>query len=125
MLDDVLLQLNRLLQRILTLDFLLQVGLLLLILLVAYALRGVARRQVERLQERLKRQGLVMEQLPWTMDLLVALSAAIFPLTVYVLGSVAVSYTHLPGRLSEVAGVGGGDFCGFQTVSTRRDVFAY
>ena len=49
MLDDVLLQLNRLLQRILTLDFLLQVGLLLLILLVASALRGVARRQVERL----------------------------------------------------------------------------
>jgi len=30
-----------------------------------------------------------MEQLPWTLDLLVALSAAIFPLTVWVLGSVA------------------------------------
>ena len=89
MLDDVLLQLNRLLQRVLALDFLLQAGILLLILLVAFALRGVARRQVEKLRERLKQRGLVMEQLPWTLDLLVALSAAIFPLTVWVLGSVA------------------------------------
>ena len=102
MLDDVLLQLNRLLQRVLTLDFLLQVGLLLLILLVAYALRGVARRQVERLQERLKRQGLVMEQLPWTLDLLVALSAAIFPLTVYVLGSVAAGALRAAERPADL-----------------------
>lgn len=89
MLDDILARLDQLLQRALTLDFLLQLGLLVLVLLVALALRGFARRQVERLQARLRRQGLVMSQLPWTLDLLVALSAAIFPLTVWVLGSVA------------------------------------
>ena len=40
MLDDVLLQLNRLLQRALTLDFLLQAGIVLLILLIAFAPRS-------------------------------------------------------------------------------------
>jgi len=102
MLDDILLQLNRLLQRALTLDFLLQVGLLLLILLVAYALRNVGRRQVERLQERLRRQGLVMAQLPWTLDLLVALSAAIFPLVVWVLGSLAAGVLRAAERPTDL-----------------------
>ena len=102
MLDDVLLQLNALLRRALTLEFLLQVGLLLLVLLVAYALRGVARRQVARLQERLKRQGLVMEQLPWTLDLLVALSAAIFPLVVWVLGSLAAGALRAAARPTDL-----------------------
>jgi small-conductance mechanosensitive channel len=102
MLDDVLIQLNALLQRALTLDFLLQVGILLLVLLVAYALRGVARRQMERLQERLKRQGLVMSQLPWTLDVLVALSAAIFPLVVWVLGSVAAGALRATARPTDL-----------------------
>lgn len=102
MLDDVLLQLNALLQRALTLDFLLQVGLFMLVLLVAYALRGVARRQVAKLQERLKRQGLVMEQLPWTLDLLVALSAVIFPLVVWVLGSVAAGALRAAARPTDL-----------------------
>ena len=102
MLDDILLQLNALLRRALTLEFLLQVGLLLLVLLVAYALRGVARRQVAKLQERLKRQGLVMEQLPWTLDLLVALSAAIFPLAVWVLGSLAAGMLRAAARPTDL-----------------------
>ena len=102
MLDDILLQLNRLLQRALTVDFLVQVGLLLLILLVAFALRGVARRQVERLRERLKRQGLVMEQLPWTLDVLVALSAALFPLVVWVLGSAASATLRVNARPTDL-----------------------
>ena len=91
MLDDVLAQINLWWQQIRTTNFLLQAGVLAVAVVVAFALRGVARRQVEKLQERLKRQGLVMEQLPWTLDLLVALSAAIFPLTVWILGSLAAA----------------------------------
>ncbi len=102
MLDDILARLDQLLQRVLTLDFLLQLGLLLLVLLVALALRGFARRQMERLQERLRRQGLVMAQLPWTLDLLVALSAAIFPLTAWALGSVAAGALRANARPTDL-----------------------
>ena len=98
MLDDVLAQLDLWWQQVRTTDFLLQAGALLAALLVAFALRGFARRQVAKLQERLKRQGLVMEQLPWTQDLLVALSAAIFPLTVWILGSLAAAALSANGR---------------------------
>ena len=87
MLNDLLTFLQDLQRRVLTVDFLLQIGIFLLILLVAYGLRKIIRKQVDKLQERLKQKGIVMEQFPWTVDLLVALGAAAFPLAVFLLGT--------------------------------------
>ncbi|HEY1409409.1 MAG TPA: mechanosensitive ion channel domain-containing protein [Promineifilum sp.] len=98
MLEDVLAFLRDLQQQLLRLDTLLQIGLFLLILLVAYVLRGLIRRQIDKLQERLKQRGIVMEQFPWTVDLIVALGAAVFPLIVWLAGSAAAGALTASGR---------------------------
>ena len=91
MLDDVLTFLQELPRRILTLDFLLQVGLFAVILLIALGTRNLLRRQVQRVEARLRAVGIVAEQFPWSVDLLVALGAAVLPLVVWLLGSVAAA----------------------------------
>jgi small-conductance mechanosensitive channel len=90
MLDDVLPFLQALQQRLLTVEFLLQVGVFLFILLVAFALRRIIRNQVDKLQEHLKQKGIVMEQFPWTVDLVVAFGAAVLPFVVWLLGTIAI-----------------------------------
>ncbi len=98
MLNDLLTFLQGLPQRLLAFDFLLQAGILLLALLVAYILRRVIRKQVDKLQERLRQKGIVMEQFPWTVDLLVALGAAAFPLAVFLLGTGAAGALRASNR---------------------------
>src|SRR5690606_18356677 len=83
MLDDIRAFLEQFARRLLTVDFLLQIGLFGLILLIALATRNLLRRQVERVEARLRRVGIVAEQFPWSVDLLVALGASIFPLVVW------------------------------------------
>jgi small-conductance mechanosensitive channel len=90
MLNDVLTFLQDLQQRLLTVDFLLQVGLFAVILLLALATRNLLRRQVQRVETRLRGMGVVAQQFPWTVDLLVAFGAAVLPFVVWLLGSVAV-----------------------------------
>ena len=89
MLENLLNILEELQRRVLTIDFLLQVGIFAVILLVALATRNLLRRQVERVEARLRRVGIVAEQFPWSVDLLVALGASIFPLVVWLLSTVA------------------------------------
>ncbi|MBP9501607.1 MAG: mechanosensitive ion channel [Candidatus Promineofilum sp.] len=98
MLNDILTFLQGLPQRLLAIDFLLQAGIFLLALLVAWFLRRVIRKQVDKLQERLKQKGIVMEQFPWTVDLLVALGAAAFPLAVFLLGTGAAGALRASNR---------------------------
>lgn len=88
MLDNLLPRINEFLRQLLTIDFLLQVGIFLLVLLAAYVTRNLLRRQVEKVEARLRQVGILAQQFPWTMDLLVALSAAIFPLVVWLLGTI-------------------------------------
>ncbi len=54
---------------------------------MAYVLQRLIRTQVDKLQARLKQKGIVMEQFPWTVDLVVALGAAAFPLAVWLIGT--------------------------------------
>ncbi len=98
MLNDILTFLQGLPQRLLTIDFLLQAGIFLLALLVALLLRRVIRNQVDKLQERLRRKGILMEQFPWTVDLLVAFGAAVFPLAVWLIGMGAIGALRSAGR---------------------------
>lgn len=98
MLNDLLTFLQGLPQRLMALDFLLQAGIFLLALLVAFLLRRVIRNQVDKLQERLRRKGIVMEQFPWTVDLLVAFGAAVFPLVVWLIGIGATGALRSAGR---------------------------
>jgi small-conductance mechanosensitive channel len=90
MLNDVLTFLQELQRQLLTVDFLLQVGLFAAILLVALATRNLLRRQVERVETRLRGVGILAQQFPWSVDLLVAFGAAVLPFVVWLLGSVAV-----------------------------------
>lgn len=89
MLDNIITQLNLWIRQLLTLDFLIQVGIFLVVLLIAYLSRRVLERQVERVQERLRQIGILAQQFPWSLDLLVALSVAVFPLVVWLLGTIA------------------------------------
>jgi small-conductance mechanosensitive channel len=90
MLNDVLTFLQNLQRQLLTVDFLLQVGLFAAILLIALATRNLLRRQVQRVEARLRAVGIVAEQFPWSVDLLVAFGAAVLPFVVWLLGSIAV-----------------------------------
>ncbi len=90
MLQDLQTFLLNLYQQLLTVDFLLQVGLFVAILLVALATRNLLRRQVRRVEDRLRGLGIVAQQFPWTVDLLVAFGAAVLPFVVWLLGSLAV-----------------------------------
>lgn len=101
MLDDILNQLNIWLEQALTLDFLLQVGIFALALLVAYFTRKLIRRQVEKVENRVRRMGLVAQQFPWTLDLLIALSAAVFPFVVWLLSMIGAGVLQAAGRPSE------------------------
>ncbi len=98
MLNDLLILVQSWQQQLLTVDFMLQAGLFLAVLLVAYVLRRVIRNQVDKLTGRLKLKGIVMEQFPWTVDLVVAFGAAVFPFAVWVLGSVAAGVLAANGR---------------------------
>ena len=100
MLDDVLAFLQELPRRVLTIDILLQVGLFAVILLIAMATRNLLRRQVQRVEARLRGVGILAEQFPWSVDLLVALGAAILPLVVWVLGSLAAAVLRANERPS-------------------------
>jgi small-conductance mechanosensitive channel len=90
MFDELIAQVQTFLRQILTFDFLLQVGILAVALLVAAASRKFITNQVAKLEARLRSQGLVMEQFPWTADLAVAFRAAVFPLVVWLLGMLAL-----------------------------------
>ena len=89
MFDDIRTFLEEFSRQLLTIDFLLQIGLFAAILLIALATRNLLRRQVERVEARLRQVGIVAEQFPWSVDLLVALGASIFPLVVWLLCTVA------------------------------------
>ncbi len=102
MLDDLQTFLLDLQQRLLTIDFLLQVGLFAVILLIALATRNLLRRQVERVEARLRGLGIVAQQFPWTVDLLVAFGAAVLPFVVWLLGSVATGVLEAGGRPADV-----------------------
>ena len=102
MLDDIRTFLEEFSRRLLTVDFLLQVGLFAAILLVALATRNLLRRQVERVESRLRQVGIVAEQFPWSVDLLVALGASIFPLVVWLLCTVAVGILRSAERPADV-----------------------
>lgn len=102
MLDDIRAFLEQFARRLLTADFLLQIGLFALILLVALATRNLLRRQVERVEARLRRVGIVAEQFPWSVDLLVALGASIFPLVVWLLCTIAAGVLSSIGRPADV-----------------------
>ena len=104
MLDDLQTFFENLLQRILTVDFLIQVGLFAAILLVALATRNLLRRQVPRVEARLRGLGIVAQQFPWTVDLLVALGAAIFPLVVWLLGTIAAGVLRSADRSADALG---------------------
>ena len=102
MLDDLQTLLLDLQRQLLTLDFLLQVGLFAVILLIALATRNLLRRQVERVEARLRGLGIVAQQFPWTVDLLVAFGAAVLPFVVWLLGSVATGVLEAGGRPADV-----------------------
>lgn len=104
MLDDLQTFFENLLQRILTVDFLIQAGLFAAILLVALASRNLLRRQVQRVEARLRGLGIVAQQFPWTVDLLVALGAAIFPLVVWLLGTIAAGVLRSADRSADALG---------------------
>ena len=104
MLDDLQTLFENLLQRILTVDFLIQAGLFAAILLVALASRNLLRRQVQRVEARLRGLGIVSQQFPWTVDLLVALGAAIFPLVVWLLGTIAAGVLRSADRSADALG---------------------
>jgi potassium-dependent mechanosensitive channel len=93
---------NEYLQRLLTVNVLLQVAIFLIILLAAYVTRNLLRRQVEKVEARLRQLGILAQQFPWTIDLLVALSAAIFPLVVWLLGTIAVGVLRASERPAEI-----------------------
>lgn len=98
MLDNLPNILEELQRQVLSIDFLLQAGLFALILLVALGSRNLLRKQVARVEERLRGVGIVAEQFPWTVDLLVALGAAVFPLVVWLLGTIAAAVLGSAGR---------------------------
>ncbi len=102
MLDDIRTFLEEFSRRLLTVDFLLQVGLFAGILLIALATRNLLRRQVERVEARLRKVGIVAEQFPWSVDLLVALGASIFPLVVWLLCTIATGVLGSAGRPADV-----------------------
>ena len=102
MLDDLQTFLIDLQRQLLTLDFLLQAGLFAVILLVALATRNLLRRQVERVEARLRAVGIVAQQFPWTVDLLVAFGAAVLPFVVWLLGSLATGALEASGRPADV-----------------------
>lgn len=98
MLDDLQTFLLDVQRQLLTLDFLLQAGLFAVILLIALATRNLLRRQVERVEARLRAVGIVAQQFPWTVDLLVAFGAAVLPFVVWLLGSLATGALEAGGR---------------------------
>jgi len=102
MLNDLQIFLEDLLQRLLTVEFLLQVGILATTLLVAFGLRRLIRRQVDKITGRLKQKGVVMEQFPWTVDLVVAFGAAVFPFVVWLLGTIAIGVLTANERPADV-----------------------
>jgi putative copper export protein len=86
MLENLIPLISDFLRRLWTIDFLLQVAIFLIVLMAAYVTRNLLRRQVEKVEARLRQLGILAQQFPWTIDLLVALSAAIFPLVVWLSG---------------------------------------
>ncbi|HRO89785.1 MAG TPA: mechanosensitive ion channel, partial [Promineifilum sp.] len=72
------------------------------ILLIALATRNLLRRQVERVEARLRQVGIVAEQFPWSVDLLVALGASIFPLVVWLLCTIAAGALTSAERPADV-----------------------
>lgn len=102
MLENLIPVINDFLRRLWTLDFLLQVGIFLVILLAAYLTRNLLRRQVEKVEARLRQLGILAQQFPWTIDLLVALSAAIFPLVVWLLGTIAAGVLRSAERPADL-----------------------
>ncbi len=102
MLDDIQTTLEEFSRRLLTVDFLLQIGLFAAILLIALATRNLLRRQVERVEARLRQVGIVAEQFPWSVDLLVALGASIFPLVVWLLCTIAAGALTSAERPADV-----------------------
>jgi len=102
MLDDIRTFLEEFSRRLLTVDFLLQIGLFAAILLIALATRNLLRRQVERVEARLRQVGIVAEQFPWSVDLLVALGASIFPLVVWLLCTIAAGVLGSVERPADV-----------------------
>ncbi|HRQ12626.1 MAG TPA: mechanosensitive ion channel [Promineifilum sp.] len=102
MLNDIRTFLEDFSRRLLTVDSLLQVGLFAGILLIALATRNLLRRQVERVEARLRQVGIVAEQFPWSVDLLVALGASIFPLVVWLLCTIAAGALTSAERPADV-----------------------
>ncbi|HRO22999.1 MAG TPA: hypothetical protein PLR07_01710, partial [Promineifilum sp.] len=102
MLNDIRTFLEDFSRRLLTVDSLLQVGLFAGILLIALATRNLLRRQVERVEARLRQVGIVAEQFPWSVDLLVALGASIFPLVVWLLCTIAAGVLGSVERPADV-----------------------
>ena len=90
MLNDIRTFVEEWLKRVTTIDFLLQAGLLAIVVLLALATRNLIRRQVERVEARLRGLGIVASQFPWTVDLLVAFGAAVMPFVVWLLGTIAI-----------------------------------
>jgi potassium-dependent mechanosensitive channel len=102
MLNNLISQINEILQQLLTIDFLLQAGIFIVVLLAAYVTRNLLRRQVEKIESRLRQIGILAQQFPWTMDLLVALSAAIFPLIVWLLGTIGAGILRSAERPADL-----------------------
>lgn len=104
MLDDIRTSLEQFSRRLLTVDFLLQIGIFAVILLVALATRNLLRRQMAKVEARLRNVGIVAEQFPWSVDLLVALGASVFPLVVWLLCTIAVGVLRSAERPAEALG---------------------
>jgi potassium-dependent mechanosensitive channel len=102
MLENFIPVISDFLRRLWTVDFLLQVAIFLIILLAAYVTRNLLRRQVEKVEARLRQLGILAQQFPWAIDLLVALSAAIFPLVVWLLGTIAVGVLRASERPANI-----------------------
>lgn len=102
MLNDLQTFFEDLLQRLLTVEFLLQIGIFAVILLVALATRNLLRRQVDKVVARLKGMGVVASQFPWTVDLLVAFGAAVLPFIVWLLGTIAIGVLTANKRPADV-----------------------